>query len=150
MKTYGKQGKYPPKKPANSSPDQPGRALPSIQSKIVLLTLTFPRVRIIWSSSPYATSEIFKDLKLNNPEPDPMKAITVGADDDPDVGAGVNAAAEELLRSIPGINAQNVKVVMNRVGNIRELCELSLKQVQAIIGDEAGKACWQFMHKGDR
>ena len=79
-----------------------------------------------------------------------MKAITVGADDDPDVGAGVNAAAEELLRSIPGINAQNVKVVMNRVGNIRELCELSLKQVQAIIGDEAGKACWQFMHKGDR
>lgn len=150
MKTYGKASKYPAKKQAAGPSDQPGRAPPTIQSKIVLLTLTFPRVRIIWSSSPYATSEIFNDLKLNNPEPNPVTAITIGADDDPYVGAGVNTAAEELLRSIPGINAQNVKVVMNKVNNVRELCELSMAEVQAIIGEEAGKACWQFIHKGDR
>ena len=72
---------------------------PTIQSKIVLQTLTFPRLR---SSSPYATADIFNDLKANNAEPDPTKAIAVGADDDPEVGAGVNAAAEELLRCLSG------------------------------------------------
>lgn len=41
----------------------------------------------LWSSAPYVT-EIFKDLKLNNPEPDPTTVITIGAEDNPDVGAG--------------------------------------------------------------
>jgi len=36
-----------------------------ISSKLVLLTITFPRLRIIWSSNPIATVEIFQDLKVN-------------------------------------------------------------------------------------
>lgn len=112
--------------------------------------LTFPRVRIIWSSSPYATSEIFNDLKTNSPEPDPSKAIAIGADEDPEVGAGVNAAAEELLRCLPGVTAKNIKYVMSKVRNVRELCEMDLPQVQDILGVEPGKACWEFMHRGDR
>ncbi|KAF8959813.1 hypothetical protein BDZ97DRAFT_1836010 [Flammula alnicola] len=151
MKTYGKASgsKYPTKKQGVQS-DQPNYASPTIQSKLVLLTLSFPKVRIIWSSSPYATSEIFNDLKKNNPEPDPAKAITIGADDDPNVGAGVNSAAEELLRAIPGITGKNVKYVMSRVTNIRELCNLTLPEVQDILGAEPGKKCWDFIHKGDR
>jgi DNA excision repair protein ERCC-4 len=123
---------------------------PSIQSKIVLLTLTFPRVRIIWSSSPYATSEIFNDLKMNNPEPDLSKAVLVGAEEDPDAGSGINTAAEELLRCLPGITAKNVKHVMSKVRTVREFCELSLVEVQEILGVGPGKICWEFMHRGDR
>ncbi|CAA7266441.1 unnamed protein product [Cyclocybe aegerita] len=150
MKTYGKANKYPPKKQAGPPSDKPTYSSTTLQSKIVLLTLTFPRVRIIWSSSPYATADVFNDLKLNNAEPDPVKAIGIGADNDPDAGAGVNTAAEELLRCIPGITASNVKKVMNQVENVRELCCLSLTQVQAMIGKDAGKACYDFIHKGDR
>ena len=135
-------GKYPVKKNQGDT-DQTA----VLQSKIALLILTFPRVRIIWSSSPYATSEIFKDLKLNNPEPDPTTAITIGAEDDPDVGAGVNAAAEELLRCLPGITAKNAKHVMSKIRSVRELCEMDLFQVQEILGMEPGKACWEFIHK---
>lgn len=74
----------------------------------MLLTLTFPRLRIIWSSSPYATSDIFADLKLNRDEPDAAIAGTVGADEVGDVGSGdreatVNQTPQELLRSLPGI-----------------------------------------------
>ncbi len=116
----------------------------------MLLTLTFPRVRIIWSSSPYATAEIFKDLKMDRAEPDPAKAIAIGAEEDPDAGAGINAAAEELLRSLPGITAKNVKYVMSKVRNVRELCEMDLKQVQDILGVAPGKACYQFIHRGER
>ena len=144
LKSYVKPtGKYPTKKNPGDT-DQ----TTVLQSKIALLILTFPRVRIIWSSSPYATSEVFKDLKLNNPEPDPTTAITIGAEDDPDVGAGVNAAAEELLRCLPGITAKNVKHVMSKIRSVRELCEMDLVQVQEILGMEPGRACWEFMHKG--
>ncbi|KAH9487436.1 DNA repair protein rad16 [Psilocybe cubensis] len=149
MKTYGKGTRYPSKQRAGPS-DQPHYNSPTIQAKIVLLTLTFPRVRIIWSSSPYATSEIFNDLKANNAEPDPSKSVTIGADDDPDVGAGINAAAEEVLRYIPGITAHNVKLVMHKVKNIEELCNLSLSEVQGILGADPGKACYQFIHEGDK
>ena len=89
-------GKYPVKKPG----DKPSAAPPSIQSKLVLLTLSFPRLRIIWSSSPFATAEIFKDLKTNGTEPEPSRAIAIGAEEDPEAGAGVNHAAEELLRTV--------------------------------------------------
>jgi DNA excision repair protein ERCC-4 len=115
-----------------------------------MLTLAFPRLRIIWSSSPYATAEIFNDLKSNNPEPDPERAVLLGAEDNPDVSGGANAAAEELLRSLPGITDKNVKHVMSKVPSIRAFCQLELPQVQEIIGVGPGKLCYEFMHRGDR
>ena len=149
MKSYAKpSGKYPAKQKQGALTEA-NTAVHSIQAKLVLLTLTFPRVRIIWSSSPFATADIFNDLKTNNPEPDPTKAIAVGAEEDPEAGAGVNAAAEELLRSLPGITAKNVKHVMGRVGSVRELCEMEMKDVQEILGVEPGKACWEFIHRGE-
>ncbi|RDX42825.1 hypothetical protein OH76DRAFT_1362124 [Lentinus brumalis] len=149
VKSFVKSNKYPSKKKADPRSDTASSAAQSIQSKLVLLTLTFPRVRIIWSSSPYATAEIFNDLKTLSAEPDPAKAVLVGAEEDPDAGAGVNAAAEELLRSLPGITAKNVKHVMSRVRSVRELCELDMKDVQEILGVEPGKACWEFIHRGE-
>lgn len=147
-KSYAKpSAKYPAR---DKGPTEDERGPPSVQSKIVLLTLHFPRVRIIWSSSPYATADIFNDLKANNPEPDPARAIAIGAEEDPEAGAGVNAAAEELLRCLPGITAKNVKYVMNKVNSVRELCEMSRVEVQGILGVEPGNQCWEFMHQGER
>jgi len=155
MKSYVKpSGKYPAKKKdstTTSDPSAPAYSSVSIQSKLVLLTLSFPRLRIIWSSSPYATADIFNDLKLNNPEPNAHTAIAIGAEDDSEAGAGVNTAAEELLRSLPGITNSNVKQVMNKVKSVRELCGLSLEKVQEVLEDrEKGKLCWEFMHQGEK
>lgn len=148
MKSYAKPtNKYPKKKPG--APTEPDYSI-TIQSKITLLILTFPRVRIIWSSSPYATTEIFNDLKKNNAEPNPTTAIVVGADGDPDLGAGVNTAAEELLRCLPGINAKNIKHVMGKITTVTEFCEMDIFQVQDILGVEPGRLCWEFMHRGEK
>lgn len=35
-----------------------------LSSKLVLLTLTFPKVKLIWSSSPHETAAVFKELKV--------------------------------------------------------------------------------------
>lgn len=50
----------------------------NIISKLLLLVLHFPRLRIIWSRSLHATAEIFTSLKANQDEPDKIKAIKVG------------------------------------------------------------------------
>jgi len=139
------KGKFPSKAPTNIP-----EYAPTLQEKIAMLTLAFPRLRIIWSSSPHATAEIFNDLKLNNPEPDPERAVLLGAEDNPEVDGGANAAAEELLRSLPGITDKNVKHVMSKVPSIKAFCQLELAQVQEIIGVGPGKSCYEFMHHGDR
>jgi len=151
MKSYVKPtGKYPSKQNSGAAKDGEMSTGPTIQQKLVLLTLSFPRLRIIWSSSPYATADIFADLKANNPQPDYKIAVAIGAEEDPEAGAGVNGAAEELLRTIPGITAKNAKYVMSRVPSVRALCTLSLAQVQDIIGSEPGKACYEFLHWNER
>lgn len=35
-----------------------------VASKLLLLILQFPKLKIIWSQSPSATSEVFEDLKV--------------------------------------------------------------------------------------
>lgn len=50
----------------------------NIISKLSLLVLHFPRLRLVWSRSVHATAEIFASLKQNQDEPDESKAIRVG------------------------------------------------------------------------
>lgn len=145
-RSYAKgKGKFPSKVPTNIP-----EYIPTLQEKIAMLTLAFPRLRIIWSSSPHATAEIFNDLKSNSPEPDPERAVLLGAEDNPEAGGGINTAAEELLRSLPGITDKNVKHVMSKVPSIKAFCRLELPQIQEIIGVGPGKSCYEFMHHGDR
>src|SRR5882762_890850 len=153
MKSYMKPtGKYPSKRPgaAGADPNANPGVGSTIQGKLVLLTLSFPRVRIIWSSSPYATADIFNDLKSNAREPDYRAAVAVGAEEGPEAGAGANVAAEELLRAIPGITAKNVKYAMGKVGSVRGLCDMSVDEIKGLLGTGPGKACWDFLHWGER
>ncbi|KAI0292750.1 hypothetical protein BC826DRAFT_1092024 [Russula brevipes] len=99
VKSYAKPiGKYPTKKPGNSSNSQEPSQPPSIQQKLVLLTLAFPRA--------------------NSREPDYAAAVAVGADSDPAAGEGMHGPAEELLHTLPGITAKNAGYVMSRVQDI--------------------------------
>ena len=146
VKSYANGGKYP-KKASKSSDDS--ISITAIQSKLVLLTLSFPRLRTIWSSSPYQTADVFKDIKANESEPDAIQALKMGAEDG-EAEATTNEVAENLVRAIPGITAKNMKHVMNKARSVRELCELDLPRLQEILGIEPGKACWEFLHKGER
>ncbi|KAF9441286.1 hypothetical protein P691DRAFT_684433 [Macrolepiota fuliginosa MF-IS2] len=135
----------------NQAAEDPTPSAPTIQSKLVLLTLTFPRLRIIWSSSPYATAEIFTDLKLNQPEPDIVRAVLIGADGDPEAGMGVNAVAEELLRALPGMGSGSgaAVAIMKKCKSVKELCELSEEDVKVLVGVGSGKVLYEFLHKGE-
>jgi DNA excision repair protein ERCC-4 len=122
---------------------------PDLQSKLVLLTLAFPRLRIIWSSSPYQTAEIFEELKKQNDEPDPRKAVNMGIQegDDGETGRPFNQTPMDMLREIPGINEKNITRLSLDIANIHELANCEEDEICALVGREAGRHIHRFFNR---
>lgn len=119
-----------------------------LQSKLALLTLAFPRLKIIWSSSPYQTAEIFDELKKQQEEPDPIKAVQIGliAGEDPS-DQSFNQTPQDMLRAVPGITAKNLPRITLEVNNIAELSSLSEAELEPMIGKEAGRQVHRFFNR---
>jgi DNA excision repair protein ERCC-4 len=124
-----------------------------LHSKLVLLTLTFPKLRIIWSSSPYSTAEIFKELKTGQHEPEAERAIGLGAEDqfgnpmnaEGSTDTSINLVAQEMLRSLPGITSKNFRYVMRKTENLEELLsQMTVEQLGEMIGLEAARQLLNF------
>ncbi|KAI9370672.1 hypothetical protein BJX61DRAFT_80683 [Aspergillus egyptiacus] len=133
----------------------------SAQHLLVLLTLAFPRLKIIWSSSPYQTAEIFAELKKNAPEPDPVRAVQIGLDIDlsTDTGSGdvmtaagiehrtFNLLPQEMLRAVPGVSPQVLERLVLETGNITEIANMDVEQLDPYMGKEAARKVVQFFRK---
>ncbi|KAJ1579870.1 hypothetical protein NDA12_007357 [Ustilago hordei] len=146
-----------------------GRTAPSeldMQAKLVLLTLAFPRLRMIWSSSPFATSEIFADLKQNFDEPDAAKVALVGLDDMLEAEGSTtsemvrrtdwqsssehsfNLGPQDLLRALPGVNTKNFRYIMSQVRDISDLCEMTAEDLSELIGVQPARQLTRFIERG--
>ncbi|KAG1143281.1 hypothetical protein G6F37_006756 [Rhizopus arrhizus] len=119
--------------------------LQDITSKLVVLTLTFPKLRIIWSSSPHETASIFEDLKKAEEEPNSEKAASIGAEEGESGETIHNMTPQDVLRSMPGINSSNYKLIINKVNNLEELAKMSSREISKIIGEECGQKLYQFL-----
>ena len=119
-----------------------------MQSRLVLLTLAFPRLKVIWSSSPYQTAEIFEELKKNQDEPDPFKAVQIGLNlgEDPN-DQSFNQTPHDMLRAVPGITAKNINRVTLEVENILEVSNLDEEVLDVMIGKEAGRQVHRFLNR---
>lgn len=128
-----------------------------VQSKLVLLTLAFPKLRIIWSSSPYQTAEIFEELKKKQDEPDPMRAVQLGVQHlDPDDASGgslqvggqtFSQTPLDMLRVVPGITESALQKLTLEVGNIRDLANMEEGQIMAVVGQQAGRQIFRFFNR---
>lgn len=118
-----------------------------IQAKLVLLTIAFPRMSFIWSSSPHQTAEIFAELKSGHPEPDVDAAVVVGLEAGEDPNSSYNNAPQEMLRVIPGISGKNARLVMQDVENLTELSNMDEADIAKLVGKEAAKKVWRFFNK---
>ncbi|KAK5073596.1 DNA repair protein RAD16 [Lithohypha guttulata] len=116
-----------------------------LQSKIVLLTLTFPRLKVIWSSSPYQTAQIFEELKKQQPEPDPMQAVRIGLEDDEAEGERTfNMAPLDLLRTIPGVSGKNAQRLYLECRDIKEVANMDVSEFDPLVGREVGRQIVRF------
>uniref|UniRef100_A0A3P8TRZ9 DNA repair endonuclease XPF n=1 Tax=Amphiprion percula TaxID=161767 RepID=A0A3P8TRZ9_AMPPE len=94
-----------------------------VSSKLTLLTLHFPRLRILWCPSPHATSELFLELKQGQPEPDASAAQAVTAEaliKNADSLADLAKLSQNKLAEILG-NANNAKLLYEFLHNVADV-----------------------------
>ena len=133
----------------------------SPQHMLVLLTLSFPRLKIVWSSSPYQTAEVFAELKKNSQEPDPIQAVQMGLDIDitesanpGDVMAATgiehrifNILPQDMLRVVPGVTPNVLERLILETNNIQEIANMDVDQLDPLIGKEAARNIVSFFRK---
>ncbi|CAK7266878.1 DNA repair protein RAD16 [Sporothrix epigloea] len=119
-----------------------------LQSKIVLLTLAFPRLRILWASSPYETAEIFERLKAQEAEPDPVAAVRAGldpnaqADDQP-----FNLEPRDMLSAVPGVTPVNLRTLVMETESIVAIAAMDAPMLEPIVGKESARQISEFFKK---
>jgi DNA excision repair protein ERCC-4 len=119
-----------------------------LQSKLVLLTLAFPKLRIIWSSSPYQTAEVFESLKTQEDEPDPIAAVRAGLDGNMRAEEQVfNLEPQEMLGCVPGVTAKNIRNIILETENLREVANMSEDELGKLVGKEDGRKIYGFFSR---
>ncbi|KAL7515474.1 hypothetical protein ACHAXN_012795 [Cyclotella atomus] len=132
----------------------------SICSKLALLVMHFPKLRILWSRSPHETLKLFKNLKRNHQEVDVDKAVEIGnneslddllfgADgyDEDEDNDDRNETAQRMLLRLPGVTPHNARKIMSEVDSIADLAELSRDELKSMIGPVAGQKLFTFFRQ---
>lgn len=119
-----------------------------LQSKLVLLTLAFPRLKVVWSSAPYQTAEIFEELKKQQYEPDPMRAVEIGLEPGETAEQQTfSQVPQEMLQLVPGITAKNLSSITLEVANIQQLVNMTEEEIEPLVGREAARQIRRFFDR---
>ncbi|KAI9804998.1 MAG: hypothetical protein M1833_006301 [Piccolia ochrophora] len=126
----------------------PNAAPSDLQAKLVLLTLSFPHLKIIWSSSPYQTASIFAELKKAAAEPDPIKAVNVG------LQAGETAeenaqrvfsqVPQDMLRAVPGVSENVARTLVLEMESVMDVANAPENEVADLVGKAAARQMGRF------
>jgi DNA excision repair protein ERCC-4 len=147
----------------------------SVCSKMSLLMMHFPKLRLLWSRSPYETLKLFKRLKSNHEEVDVAKAVAIGSNESIDAllmgGAGnnndnnantddgsakddvqqvavdINEAGKDMLLRLPGITMHNARKVMSACDTIAELASFPREEMKRLLGPLAGQKLFTFFNQ---
>jgi DNA excision repair protein ERCC-4 len=148
MKTFALQ---------NANEIGPDIRMDSICSKMSLLIMHFPKLRLLWSKSPHETLRIFKSLKANHEEVDVEKAVSIGSNEsldallhsneDTNEENEINEAARDMLLSFPGINLHNARKIMKSCDSISELASMSREDLKSMLGALTGQKLFTFLNQ---
>ena len=129
----------------------------AVCSKMALLTMHFPKLRILWSRSPHETLRIFKEIKSNHEEVDVDHAIEVGRSESieallnenisDDYEDEINEAARDMLLRLPGVNVHSARRIMKNCDSLAELSQMNRDQLREVAGPVAGQKLFTFFHQ---
>ncbi|XRB03427.1 DNA repair endonuclease XPF [Pycnococcus provasolii] len=118
--------------PTNSGPTEY-----DLQSRLTLLVLHHPRLRILWVDSNASAASMFAALKAGREQPSADVAAAVGSTEG---GAMVDSVASEFLRRLPGIGEGNVRAVMRAAESLYDLGRLVLEGGDSALRAACGGA----------
>ncbi|XP_066520593.1 DNA repair endonuclease XPF [Hoplias malabaricus] len=120
-----------------------------VTSKLTLLTLHFPRLRLLWCPSPHATAELFQDLKRGRQEPDATaaQAITAESETVEESADLYNPGPFDFLLRMPGVSVKNFRGLIKHGASIAELLTLSQEKLSDILSSTSNaKQLYEFLH----
>lgn len=120
-----------------------------ISSKLTLLTLHFPRLRILWCPSPHATAELFLELKKGRFEPDAASAQAVTAESDMVAESAdlYNPGPYDFLLKMPGVNTKNYRALIKNADSLADLVKFSQDKLAELLGNaNNAKLLYEFLH----
>ncbi|XP_067100525.1 DNA repair endonuclease XPF isoform X1 [Osmerus mordax] len=120
-----------------------------VTSKLTLLTLHFPRLRLLWCPSPHATAELFHELKRGRQEPDAAAAQAVTAESDTVAESAdiYNPGPYDFLLRMPGVNVKNCRALVSNAASIAELATMSQDKLAQILGSASNaRMLYEFLH----
>jgi DNA excision repair protein ERCC-4 len=144
-----------------------GQTVPSdipphhVASKLIMLTLHFPTLRLLWSKDTDTTVKLIAALKAKHAEPDPTAAAAVVADGESEGGALVRSSSassalssgeardltlQDFLLKLPGISSSNIRRVLARVACLADLANFSVEELEDVLGPASGKRLHAFLH----
>ncbi|KAF5400318.1 DNA repair endonuclease XPF [Paragonimus heterotremus] len=111
-------------------------------SKLTLLTIHFPNLRLIWSVTPYCTAELFTELKQGRAEPSVNRLPQDGEHLEDH-----NVEAVDMLLKLPGVSWKNYRRIMNNVSSLYELAHCDLERLVEILDSrECATKLYNFLH----
>ncbi|KKA17596.1 hypothetical protein T310_8469 [Rasamsonia emersonii CBS 393.64] len=125
--------------PANSALVNP-TSPKSAQHLLVLLTLAFPRLKIIWSGS---TST----LPLPPPPPPshrPGNAVMAAAGIE---HRTFNQLPQDMLRAVPGVTPVVLERLIRETSNIHEIANMDVEDLNPLVGRETARKIVRFFRK---
>ncbi|CAG5099574.1 Similar to Ercc4: DNA repair endonuclease XPF (Mus musculus) [Cotesia congregata] len=122
-----------------------------VTSKLQLLTLHFPKLKIVWSPSPQATAQLFEELKEGKPQPDAQTAALIGLEEDEEgksAGEKYNTQIHDFVAKLPGVHSKNLRLILNKGGSLDSLVRLTEEELTALVGNKSNaQMLHQALHK---
>lgn len=132
----------------NYSSSLEGYSLEQVQQKLLLLTIHFPKLRLIWSPNPYASAQLFEELKQNKEQPNIEYATNIGDEQDINIiESKYNSGIYDFVRKLPGINSKNIDTFLRRVKNMKNALKLTEEELKDILGNASdAKSFYTSLH----
>lgn len=120
------------------------------QRRLQLLTLHFPRLKLVWSPSPYASAELFAELKHGRGEPD-EGTLRGEAAADREYFERCDPVVLDMLRRLPGVTHSNVHRVVNRGHSFAHLLAMTQEQLCDLLeSNTEAKELHSILHESLR
>ena len=127
--------------------------------KLCLLTLHFPRLRLLWCHGAHATAEAFRALKANEDEPEEAAALAAQPStmitfaDDSEAPAAVtmsvrdyfSSSAQDMLRHLPAVTAKNVFLLMRKFPDLAALAAADASELAEVLGTTGARQLLRFL-----
>ncbi|CAG9863066.1 unnamed protein product [Phyllotreta striolata] len=120
-----------------------------VQQKLLVLTMHFPKLKIIWSPNPYASAQLFEELKMGKEDPNIEFAASLGGEQDLDiVQSNYNSNIYDFVQKLPGITSKNIDLFLRKGVSLEEVVKKSEEELKEIVGNSTdAKTLYSIIHE---